>query len=260
MPGIFLGICVQDRMTIPKIDAWASASVSYPLCFELAISGTKGDGFEEIVISHIFQTSSVWWVPLPPECQHWCPHIPFPLHWTFYPWSSRDAPENIFSNVQSFLLTHPRGVSPVWHWASSRQFALCGASSFSLTFQVGSSRMVVAHLVHSACTSEHKGTPIMGGNEKKLIPVEDSWASSLLVFHKVGRDTFSNSAFHFVWFLLPLVFHLSPPFVGISFSQDQVTWFQWNGISFTIIVSPLPFSLRSGLHLHFLEGFVQLLT
>ena len=139
----------------------------------------------------------------------------------------------ILRNAQSFLLGWPRGVPPVWCWASGRHLALCGVSSFSLTLQVGSSRTVVSHLVCSAHTPDHKGAPIMG---------------------VMRRSQF------FIWFLLPLVFHLSPPFIGIGFSQDQVTWFQWNGISFMIIVSPLPFILRCGLHLPFLEGFMQSLT
>ena len=122
----------------------------------------KGGGIEEIMISHIFLTSSVWSVPPPPECWHWCPHIPFPPHWTFNPWSSKDALGNILRNAQSFLLTHPSEVSHVWCWASGRHFALCGTFSFSLTFWVGSSRMVVVHLVHSAHTPEHKGAPITG--------------------------------------------------------------------------------------------------
>ena len=122
----------------------------------------KRGGIEEIVISCIFLTSSVWSVPVSPECQCWHQHIPFPLHQTFHPWSSKQALENVHRNVQSFLLTHARGISPVWHWVSGRHFALCGASSFSFAFWVGSSRMVVVHLVCSAHMPEHKGAPIMG--------------------------------------------------------------------------------------------------
>ena len=130
--------------------------------FELAISKMKRGGIEEIVISCVFLILSVWSVPLPPECQHWCLKSPFPLHQTFHPWSSKEVQENVLRIVQSFLLSHPREVSPVWHWASSRHSAFCGAPLFSLTFQVGSSRMVVAHLVHSAHTPEHKGASFTG--------------------------------------------------------------------------------------------------
>ena len=51
--------------------------------------------------------------------------------------------------MQSLLFTNPRGVSPVWCWASDRQFTLCGAFSVSL-FWVCSSRVVVVHLAHLA--------------------------------------------------------------------------------------------------------------
>ena len=55
----FLGISVPDRMTIPKIDAWASAPISHTPCFELAISRQKRGGIKEVMVSCIFQTSSV---------------------------------------------------------------------------------------------------------------------------------------------------------------------------------------------------------
>ena len=113
------------------------------------------------MIGCICLTLSVWSVPLHPECWYLHLHIPFPLHWTFHPWFSKEAPENILKNVWSFLLTHPRGVSPVWHWASSRHLAFCGTFSFSLAFWVVSSRVVVVHLVCSAQTPVHKGAPIM---------------------------------------------------------------------------------------------------
>ena len=116
---------------------------------------------EEITIIHIFLTSSVCSVPLPPEYKYWCLHIPFCLHQTFYPWSSKEATENVLRNAQKFLLIHPRGVSPVSCWVGGRNFAHCGTSSFSLTFKVGSSMTVVAHFVHSAHTPEHKGAPIL---------------------------------------------------------------------------------------------------
>ena len=64
----FYGTCVQDGMIIPKINTQASAPISYPLCFELAFSRTKKGEIEEIVISCIFQTSSMWSVPPRPEC------------------------------------------------------------------------------------------------------------------------------------------------------------------------------------------------
>ena len=136
-----------------------------PYCtplFWAAVSSTKRGGFGEIATGCIFLISSVWSVPLPRECQCWHPHILFPLHWPFHPWSSKEALNNVLRNVLNFLLMCLTGVSPVWCWASGRHFALCGASSLSLAFWAGSSRMVVAHLVCSAHTPEHKGGPIMG--------------------------------------------------------------------------------------------------
>ena len=55
-----------------------------------------------------------------------------PLHWTFHPWSSKKAPENVWRNVQSFLFTQPRGVLSVWCLAGCRQFTLCDTSLVSL--------------------------------------------------------------------------------------------------------------------------------
>ena len=157
-------------------------SISYPPCFKLANSRTKRGGIEEIAISHIFLTSLVWSIPPPPECWCWCPHIPFPLHQTFHPWSNKEAPENILRNAWSFLLTCPRGVLPVWCWASSRHFALFGPSSFSLTFWVGSSRVLLVHLVCLALAPEHKGAPITGVMRKSWFQWElvSVWSTGFL--------------------------------------------------------------------------------
>ena len=45
--------------------------------------------------------------------------------------------------------------------------------------------------------------------------------------------------------------------VGIGFSQDWVTWLQWNDISFSIIVPLLSLCLWGGWHLSLFEGFSQ---
>ena len=145
--------------------------------------------------------------------------------------------------------------SPVWCWDSDRQFTMCGTSSVSL-FWVHSSRVEVVHLSCLACTTVQRWVPSVGVIRKN-ISVDDSWTSGPLVFHEVGRDTFCNLAFHFVQFLLPLILHLSPPPVGISFRQNHVTLLQWNGISFPIIV-PLPsHCLWCGLCLSLYKGFSQ---
>ena len=81
--------------------------------------------------------------------------------------------------------------------------------------------------------------------------------SCLLICHEAKKDALSNSAYHLIQFLLPLVLHFPLPFVGIGFSQDQITWLQQNGISLSVIVSLLSLSLSSELLLPFLEGFSQ---
>ena len=103
-------------------------------------------------------------------------------------------------------------------------------------------------------------SPLCQSNKKKSVLVQGTWASCLLVFHEVGRDSFHNLALHCVWFLLWLIFHLYPPPVGISFSQDQVNWFQWNSISFHIVVPLLSLCLWCGLHLSLFKGLLQSFT
>ena len=65
------------------------------------------------------------------------------IHWTFHPLPSKEAFGSLQMNARSFLFTHPRGVLPVWCWASNRQFALCCVTSLvSLSSGVCSSRVV----------------------------------------------------------------------------------------------------------------------
>ena len=47
-------ISVQDEIVTPKFDAWASAPISHPQSYELAISSLKRGGVEVIVAGHIF--------------------------------------------------------------------------------------------------------------------------------------------------------------------------------------------------------------
>ena len=113
---------------------------------------------------------------------HWCDqylyhqntnidiHTPLtPLHQTFHPWSSKEAPENVQMKVQSFLFIHPRGVLPVWCWAGDGQFTLCGTSSVSLPSGFCSSRVVVAHLSCLAHTTIQRGVPSVGAMRKSWI-------------------------------------------------------------------------------------------
>ena len=125
----------------------------------------KKGGVKEIVVGHIFWALPVWSVPPPPKHWHWHPHTQVPLHWTFHPWSNKEAPENVLRNAQSFLFTQPKGVSPVWHWAGGRQFTPCSTSLFSLYQSLllqdggGTPHSLSPH-------TWSKGIPIMGWWEK----------------------------------------------------------------------------------------------
>ena len=203
---------------------------------------------------------------------HWCGqylchqntnadfHIPLiPVHQTFHPWSSKEVPENVWRNEWSFVLTQPRGVSPVWHWASDEHCALCGTSSVSLPSGVCFSRVVVVHLAHLAHMTAQRGVPSIGvmwkigfgGGLGRVLSAVSSWG-------RKGCLQQPGNSLHTV--LPPTSPSPSSSPIGASFSQDQVTWFQWNGISFSIIVLLLSLSLWCGLHLSFFEGFLQLFT
>ena len=211
------------------------------------------------MVSGVFQASPVWSVPQPTECQHWSPQTPDPLHWTVYPLTNKEALGNILANTQSPLFTHPRGASPVWCWASDEQLALCGASCltpFHSLYLEGGGGAPGPLSIHD----HTEWSPPCRSNEERLVLVKDSWASCPLVLHEEGRDALCDLAFHFIQFLLPWVVHFPPPLVGISFSQDQVTWFHWNGVSFPIVMPLLSLCLWYWLHLSLHEGFTQSLT
>ena len=80
-------------------------------------------------------------------------------------------------NAQSLILTHPRGVSPIWCWASDGQFALCGAYSVSLFSWVCSSMVFVVHLACLVHMTIQRGVPSVGQWGKSIL-VEDLWMSS----------------------------------------------------------------------------------
>ena len=103
---------------------------------------------------------------------------PIPLHQTFYPLSSKEALGHVQMNAQSFLFTHPRGVSPVWCWGNNRQFAVCGTSSVSLSSGVCSSRMVVVHLAHLAHMIIQRGVPSVEVMRKSQFQWRTSFSSS----------------------------------------------------------------------------------
>ena len=81
----FHGICIQEGIVTPRINAWASAPISHTPCWKLAISRMKRGGVEKVMVSRVFQASLVWSVPPPPECQCWCPHTPNPPTSNFSP-------------------------------------------------------------------------------------------------------------------------------------------------------------------------------
>ena len=120
----------------------------------------KRGGIEDVMASHIYWASPMWSVlPLP---EHWCwlLHTPNPSISNFSPFDlARKLWKNICMNAQSFLSTHPRGVLPVWCWASDRQFKLCGVSSVSLYSGVCSSSMVVVHMACLAHMTIQGGAP-----------------------------------------------------------------------------------------------------
>ena len=121
----FHGICTQHEVVAPKVDAWTSAPIPHPLCCELAIYRMKRGGVEVIRdgCDQYFHGQNA-------NVEFYTP--PITLHQTFHPLSSLEALENVCMNTHSFLFILPRGVSPIWCWASNGQFTLCGASSVSL--------------------------------------------------------------------------------------------------------------------------------
>ena len=134
--------------------------------YELMISRIKRGEVELIMVSCILLTSPVWSVPPLQEHQCWLPYIPDPSTVSFHPWSNRDAPENVWRRAQSFLFTQPRGVPTACCWAGGRQFTLCGASSVSIPSRVCSSRVMVVHQGHLACTTIQRGVPFAGAMRK----------------------------------------------------------------------------------------------
>ena len=165
----FHGICIQDRMVTPKINAWTSTSISHPPCCELVISRMNRGGVKKSWSVMSFK---------PHQCDKYLHHqnteVEFhapliPLHQTFHAWSSKEAPENIYMNAQSFLSTNLRGVSPVWCWASDRQFTICGASSVLLSSGVCFSRVEVVHLAHIAHMTIQRGFLSVGVMRKSQL-------------------------------------------------------------------------------------------
>ena len=133
----------------------------HTLCCELAVSRMKRGAVEEVMVSCVFWPL-VWSVPLSTDCLCCHCHIPDPLYWTVHPLSNKEALRNVLTNALSPLFTHPRGVLPVWCWASNGQFNLCGTFSVSFPSRVCSSRKVVVHLACLVCMTVWRGVPSVG--------------------------------------------------------------------------------------------------
>ena len=142
-----------------------------------------------------------------------------PLHQTFHPWSSKEALENVQMNMWSFLFTHPRGISHVWHWAGDGQFALCGTSSVSLPSRVSSSRVVVVHLACLAHMTIQRGVPSVGVMRKV------SFSGGLMSIQPAGYSWGRKGCLQQTGTPLCMVPPSTGPslpssHVGIGFSQD----------------------------------------
>ena len=153
------GISAEDEMVTLNIDSQASTPISHPQSYDLAISSMRwGWGYHGWYYPSSF--TSVIITTASRTLMLTSARTLIPLNWTFHPWSSKDALLNLQRNAQSFLFTQPRGVSIVCCWRAGRQFTLCCASSISLPSRVCSSRVVVVHLAHSACTPTQRGYPL----------------------------------------------------------------------------------------------------
>ena len=104
----FLGICVQNREATPKIDEWASVSILYPYC-ELKDSRMKTGGMEEIAYQSLLSNFIDVISTSTPRASAYA----LPSTSNFSPLVQQGVSKNVLMNAQSFLLTHPRGVSPV---------------------------------------------------------------------------------------------------------------------------------------------------
>ena len=120
-----------------------------------------------------------------------------PLYQTFYPWSSKEAPENVW---MSFLFTHPREDSPVWCWANEGKIHTLWCSISLIPFWRFFLQGICREPSPLSSYDSTERSPLCRSNEKKSVLWEDSWASCPLVPHEVGRDTFSNLLLHFIHF------------------------------------------------------------
>ena len=204
-------------------------------------------------LTGVISTSLVWMLTLTPS-HPWSLYLEIftlDLMWTL--WKMSDG-QHIAS-----CSSLPRGVSLVCHWAGGRQSTLWGAFSFSLLSEF----VPLGQWWHTQpieLTWPYKEECLLqgwwekvsfGGGLMSVLSTGSSWG-------KRGCHQQPGIPLHMVPF--PTGPSLSLSLVGISFSQNKVICFQQNGISLSVIALLLCLSLRSGLHLHFLEGFQQSFT
>ena len=78
MPGVLTVSVFRLKVSPQKLMLRLVPLFHAPHSYKHAISRPKRGGVEVIMASHIFWTSLVWSVPLPPEQWHWPPHTPNP--------------------------------------------------------------------------------------------------------------------------------------------------------------------------------------
>ena len=208
----------------------ASTPISHPQSYELAISRMKRGGVEVIIASHILQASpGVISTSAARILALMHTHAPGPSTLNSSPLiqhgCSRRCPKDstelpYLPNLEESLLS----VTGLAARQSAYFVALSQSHSYLKFVPLGQWWHT---LPNSACTICTKGSALCTGAMRK------SWFQwrtcehpVQLVLHEVWRDTLSDPAYHFIWFLLPPVLHFPLPLVGISFSQDQVTWLQ----------------------------------
>ena len=146
-------------MVTPKIDAWSSAPISSPTCYELAISRMKkGGGWSNHDQSYLLSLTVVVCTSTSRTPILTSTHTLSLYIQLFTLYLSQEAMGNIQMNAWSLLFTHPRGVSPVWCW-NWQQTIHTLWHFFSLTLLSCSSRAVLVHLACLACTTIQRWVP-----------------------------------------------------------------------------------------------------
>ena len=202
-------ISVKDKMVAQKSMHSLVLPFHITQSYKLAISRMKRGGIEFIVAGCILQASTVWSIPQLLECWLWLPHALVPLHWTFYPCSNRDAPENVWKIAQSFLFTNLEEsqlfvAGPV---ADTPHFVVLSQSHSYLEFvPLG----WWWHTLPAQLTWPYKEECPLQEWWEKVVLVEDLWASVYWFFtgyegtpsvtwHSTSYGSFSHWSFTFLF-------------------------------------------------------------